>query len=90
MKHKDFEFEKVIGSKYGDYWFRVVGETKKELTEKYMEQSMIEVTGVVFSLQDGQFGVKRLFPFNYDVIDNPEDTELYNILKDLVFSMIHK
>ena len=51
---------------------------------------MVEVTGAVFSLQDGQFGVKRLFPFNYDVIDNPEDTELYNILKDLVFSMIRK
>lgn len=85
MKASDFVFDRVVGGKYCDYWFRVTGETKKELTERYMEQSMVEVSEVVFSIQDGQFGVKRVFPFNYDVVDNPPDKELQRMLQKVAF-----
>lgn len=84
MKAEDFVFDRVDGGKYCDYWFRVVGDTKKELTDKYMEQSMVEVTGAVFSIQDGQWGIRRQFPFNYDVI-TPDDKELYEVLKRVAF-----
>lgn len=85
MKASEFVFDRVTGGKYCDYWFRVTGETKKELTERYMEQSMVEVSEVVFSIQDGQFGVKRVFPFNYDVVSNPEDKELQSALEKVAF-----
>lgn len=88
MKADDFIFDRAEGGKYCDYWFHVVGESKDELTKKYMEQSMIEVTSVVFGIQDGQFGIKRLFPFNYDIVENPDDRELYNILKELAWSKL--
>lgn len=85
MKESDFIFDRVEGGKYCDYWFRVIGETQQELTEKYMEQSMIDVTEVVFSIQDGQWGIKRLFPFNYDVITPSDDEEFYTMLKNVAF-----
>ena len=88
MKEIDFVFDRVEGGKYCDYWFRVTGETKTELTDKYMEQSMVEVTEVVFSIQDGQWGIKRLFPFNYDVITPSNDNELYTMLKNIVFKTL--
>lgn len=83
MKIKDFVFDRVDGGEYYDHWFHVVGETRKELTDKYMEQSMVTVTDVVFSPRDGQFGIRRQFPFNYDVI-SPDDKELYETLKRVV------
>ena len=85
MKETDFIFDRVEGGKHCDCWFRVTGETKAELTDKYMEQSMVEVTEAVFSIQDGQWGIKRLFPFNYDVITPSEHEELYTILKNVAF-----
>lgn len=85
MKASDFIFDRVDGGKYCDYWFRVMGQTKEELTERYMEQSLVEVSEVVFSLQDGQFGIKRLFPFNYDVVSNPDDKELQSMLEQVTF-----
>lgn len=85
MKENDFVFDRIEGGKYCDYWFRVIGATKDELTDRYMEQSIVEVTEVVFSIQDGQFGVKRLFPFNYDVIANPDDKELRTMLQSVAF-----
>lgn len=81
MKENDFVLDRIdSGECYCDYWFNVVGETKKELTHKYMEQSMIEVSSVVYSPTDGQWGIKRLFPFNFDVI-TPNDEELKDMLK---------
>lgn len=84
LKREDFVFDRVDGGEYCDYWFNVVGETKEELTVRYMEQSMIAVTSVVFSIQDGQWGVRRQFPFNYDVI-TPQDAELYEMIKSAAF-----
>ena len=41
MKESGFIFDRIEGGKYYcDYWFRVIGETKKELTDRYMGQSM--------------------------------------------------
>ena len=82
IRAEDFIFDRVEGGKYCDYWFSVVGETQRELTEKYMEQSMVAVTGAVFSLQDGQWGIRRQFPFNYDVI-TPNDSGLYELIKQV-------
>lgn len=85
MKEKDFILDHV-DDKTLDYWFNIIGDTKRELTEKYMEQSMVEVCEGVFSVGDGQWGIKRLFPFNYDVITPSEDKELYQTLKRLATS----
>ncbi len=84
MKPSDFILERVT-ARYGAYWFRVTGETKRELTERYMEQSMIEVPEVVFYIQDGQFSVKRVFPSYCDVIENPLDKELQSMLEKVTF-----
>lgn len=86
MKEADFVFDRTEGGKYGFYWFRVCGETKEELTEKYMEQSMIEVAEVAFDLQDGWCGVKRIFPLRYDIIPN-NDRELQTMVQKLVFKV---
>lgn len=85
MKESDFIFDRIEGGKYCSYWFRVTGETKAELTKKYMEQSMGEVTEVEFSIQDGQYGVKRMFPSNYDVVLNPDDKELQTMIQSVAF-----
>lgn len=82
MKEADFVLDKIDGDGY-NYWFRVVGETKNELTQKYMEPSMIEVSGAMFSLLSGQWGIKRRFPSNCDVITPKDDKELYDILQNV-------
>lgn len=91
MNKSDFIFDRIEGGKYCDYWFRVIGETKTELTNRYMEQSMIEVSEVSFSIQDGQIGVKKLFPFNnYSVVTNPKDKELQKVLEEVAFETFRK
>lgn len=82
MKREDFIFDHM-GDEYEDYWFKVVGDTKDELTKKYMEMCMVSVTEVVYSNKEQVLGIKRLFPFNYDVI-MPDDTELKDMLESLV------
>ena len=64
MKREDFVFDHM-DDEYEDYWFKVVGDTKDELTKKYMEMCMVSVTEVVYSNKEQALGVKRLFPFNY-------------------------
>lgn len=88
MKASDLIFDRVDGGKYCDYWFRVTGETEQELTDHYMEQSMVGVTDAVFSIQDGQWGVRRQFPFNYDVVCDPSHTEFYELLKSVAFAKL--
>ena len=82
MKREDFVFDHM-DDEYEDYWFNVVGDTKDELTKKYMEMCMVSVTEVVYSNKEQVLGIKRLFPFNYDVI-MPDDTELKDMLESLV------
>lgn len=80
MRKEDFEFY-TITEPHKDCWFKISGETEKELTRKYMEQSMVSVTEAVYSLEDYRYGLKRLFPFNFDIIE-PDDKELAIILKE--------
>lgn len=83
MKKEDFKFDrKECETGHEDYRFKVSGETKKELTEKYMEQSMVSITDCVYSKDEDVVGLKRLFSFNYDVVlcDN---NELKQTLKEL-------
>lgn len=83
MRKEDFELErKDTETGHEDYWFKVSGKTEKELTEKYMEQCMVSVTGCVYSKDEDVVGIKRLFPFNYDVILCNDD-QLKQILKEL-------
>ena len=84
MKTEDFKFErKDVTDNYEDYWFEVTGKTSEELTKEYMEQCMIAVTECVYSVSDNVVGVKRQFPFNFDVVLS-NDEELKNILKSIV------
>lgn len=87
MRVEDFVFDKrEHNERYDDYWFDVVGASAKELTDEYMEQSMVGVTSVVYSAIDGVLGVRRQFPFNYDVII-PSNPELKDIVKSIVEEM---
>lgn len=88
MNKSDFIFNRKdnTDNKYIDYWFDIKGETQQELTDKFMEQSMIAVSGCVYSLTDKQIGIKRIFPWNYDVI-LVEDEQLSNILEELIFEL---
>jgi len=88
MNRDDFVF---VGAdaRYGDYRFDIVGDTARELTERYMEQSMVGVTGAVFTMQDGWWGIRRQFTFNYDVI-TPDDDELYDLLKSVAFDRLEE
>lgn len=82
LNEQDFIFIKK-DELYQDYWFECNGDSQKILTKKYMEMCMVEVSEVVYSKSENIIGVKRLFPFNYDVII-PDDNELKNILLILV------
>ena len=81
MNTKDFIFEHY-DSEYEDYWFKVTGDTQKELADQYMEMCMIEVTEVVYSVKEDFVGIKLLFPFNYQVVKSTDET-LKNLLIDL-------
>ena len=65
-----------------DYWFITDKISDEYLTDKYMEMCMVGVTEVVYSKDENIVGVKRLFPFNYDVILS-DDEELKDILVEL-------
>ena len=65
-----------------DYWFTTDKTSDEYLTNKYMEMCMVGVTEVVYSKDEDLVGVKRQFPFNYDVILS-DDKELKNILMEL-------
>lgn len=82
MNKTDFKFSK-FDPEYQDYWFEISGNTKTELTDNYFEMCMIEVTDVVYSKVEDVVGIKRLFPFNYDVIISSND-ELRTILAELI------
>ena len=84
MNKKDFTMSRV-DKEHGheDYWFKVTGETQKELENEYMEMSMVGVPEVVYSRDENVAGVKRLFPFNFNVVLS-EDEKLKALLKELV------
>lgn len=88
MNKEDFKLcKRDITDVHEDYWFKVSGETKEYLTKEYMEQSMIDVIEVVYSKDEDIVGVKRLFPFNYNVVIS-DDIELKQTLVNLVDEII--
>ena len=82
MNKDDFIFNK-LDDKFQDYWFNVHGDSQTYLTDKYMEQSMVAVTEVVYSKIEDMVGIKRLFPFN-KYVEVVEDEELKDIIKELI------
>ena len=84
MKMEDFEFiRKDINGIHQDYYFKVYGESKEQLTKKYYEYGMVEVTRCIYSKDEDVIGIQRQYPFNYDVIII-KDAELKNILISLI------
>ena len=84
MRKEDFKFKEVDrNSGHIDYWFYVNGEAEKELTNKYMEMCMVRVIEVVYSKDEDIVGIKRLFPFNYDVVLS-DDESLKELLKSII------
>ena len=82
MKKADFKlYNKDI--EYEDYWFRVSGESKDELTQLYMEQSLIEVDEVVYSKVDDLVVAHLIFPFN-TVFELDYNQQLRDILLELI------
>lgn len=87
MRKEDFEFiKKETPDNHEDYWFKISGESQKELTDKYMEQSMISVTECVYSKDENIVAVKKLFPFNEycSLVDSGDDGGLKDILESII------
>lgn len=81
MNEADFILSRVDKERE-DYWFEVRGASKEELTAKYFEQGMIEVSHVVYSLSDNMWAIQREFMFNMDMI-TPKNNELESFIKNL-------
>jgi hypothetical protein len=83
MNKLDFLLDKVeTPDGHVDYWFKVKGGSLKELEEEFWEQSMVQVTSVVYSKDEDVVGVRRDFPFNWDVVLT-ENKKLKKVLKEL-------
>lgn len=65
-----------------DYWYKTDKISDEYLSNRYKEQSMVGVSAVVYSKDEDAVGIKRLFPFNFDVILS-NDEQLKSILKEL-------
>lgn len=84
MDKTNFKFIRLDSpEKFNDYWFKTDKISDKELSKKYMEQNMIGITKVVYCKYNGEIGIKRIFPFNFDVIV-VNDPELRSILEELI------
>lgn len=83
MNKANFKLNKIDKDNgHEDYWFDVLGDTVKELTDKYMEQGLQGVFEVVYSKDEDVVGIKRTFMFNFDVVIS-DDKTLKEILKEL-------
>ncbi len=84
MDKINFKFIRLDSpDKFNDYWFKTDKISDKELSKKYMEQNMIGITKVVYCKYNGEIGIKRIFPFNFDVVV-VNDPELRSILEELI------
>lgn len=84
MDKTNFKFIRLDSpDKFKDYWFKTDKISDKELSQKYMEQSMIGIIEVVYCKDNGTIGIKRIFPFNFDVVV-VNDLELMSILEELI------
>ena len=90
MRKEDFKLRGTeCKNGHIDCWFNVSGETEKELTDKYREMCMVGVTEVVYSKDEDIVGIKRLFPFNYDVVIS-DDESLKELLKSIIYETENK
>lgn len=84
MDKTNFKFIRLNSpNKFKDYRFKTDKISDKELSQKYMEQGMVGVAGVIYCKDSGEIGIQRIFPFNFDVVvvNNPE---LRSILEELI------
>lgn len=81
MKNADFKLSRYDEATK-DFWFEVSGESQKELTNKYFEQGMVEVSHVVYSLGDNSWAIQREFIFNTNMM-TPKDKDIEDFLKNL-------
>ena len=80
MNKENFTLDRVVRKdEHEDYWFKTDKISDKELSDKYMEMCMIGVTEVVYSKDEDIVGIKRQFPFNYDVVLS-DDEDLKRML----------
>lgn len=87
MNKTNFKFIRLDSpDKFKDYWFKTDKISDEELSNKYMTQSMIGITEVVYCKYNGIMGVKRIFPFNFDIVI-VDDSELRSILEELIEEM---
>ncbi len=87
MDKTNFIFTRLNSpDKFKDYWFETDKISNEELSKKYMEQNMIGITEVVYCKDNGTMGIKRVFPFNFDVVV-VNDPELRSILEELIEEM---
>ena len=77
----DFSLDKY-DSAYGDYWYKVTGETAETLKKEYPADGMKKVTGVVYIANDDNVGVQRQYIREHDTMI-VENEELKNILREL-------
>jgi hypothetical protein len=83
MNKLDFTLDrKENENDHEDYWFKITGNSQKELEKEVWEMCMSGVFRVVYSKDEGIVGVRRDFPFNWDVILSSNE-ELKNILIEL-------
>ena len=83
MNKMDFELDRLETQEgHEDYWFKVNGDSLKELEKELWEQSMLQVTSVVYSKDEDIVGVRRDFPWNWDVVLS-DNKELNAVLKEL-------
>ena len=84
MDKTNFKFIRLNSpNKFKDYWFKTDKISDKELSQKYMEQGMVGVAGVIYCKDSGEIGIQRIFPFNFDVVV-VNDPELRSILEELI------
>lgn len=80
MNKENFTLDRVDRKDgHEDYWFKTDKISDKELSDKYMEMCLVGVTEVVYSKDEDVVGIKRQFPFNYDVVLS-DDEDLKRML----------
>lgn len=78
---QDFTLDRIDRSDgHEDYWFKVNETANIKLSNIYNEMCMVGVTEVVYSKDEDIVGIKRQFPFNYDVVIS-HDEKLKSILR---------
>lgn len=84
MNKLDFELlRNDNGNGHDDYWFKIKGDSLKELDNDLMETGMVGVSEVVYSKDEDVIGIKRILHFSWDLILS-NDEKLKNILRELV------